>query len=61
VFDPEKIADQATYAEPAQFSLGIEQVWVNGCLSFIGRDKAIAARAGRFVERNASWQPKVTN
>lgn len=52
VFDPDKVRDLATYAEPAQFSQGIEQVWVNGRLSFTGRNKAIAARAGRFVERS---------
>ena len=52
VFDPDKVRDLATYAEPAQFSQGIEQVWVNGRLGFIGRDKTIAARAGRFVERS---------
>lgn len=39
-------------ADSVQFSQGIEQVWVNGCLSFIGQDKSVAARAGRFVSRD---------
>lgn len=52
VIDPDKVRDQATYAEPVQFSQGVEQVWVNGCLSFIGQDKSVAVRAGRFVGRN---------
>ncbi|TCT04124.1 N-acyl-D-amino-acid deacylase family protein [Paralcaligenes ureilyticus] len=53
VIDPDKVGDRATYAEPAQFSEGIEQVWVNGRLSFVGRDKSIVARAGRFVMRGS--------
>ncbi|GAB2890879.1 D-aminoacylase [Paralcaligenes sp. KSB-10] len=52
VIDPDKVRDRATYAEPAQFSDGIEQVWVNGCLSFNGRQQSAVARAGRFVKRN---------
>ncbi|MCY2964250.1 MAG: amidohydrolase family protein, partial [Planctomycetota bacterium] len=30
VFDPEVVGDRATYAQPHQMSLGIEQVLVNG-------------------------------
>lgn len=52
VIDPARIRDQATYADPAQFSEGVEQVWVNGCLSFVGRDRRVVARAGRFVGRH---------
>ncbi|SHG72018.1 dihydroorotase [Pollutimonas bauzanensis] len=54
VIDPDKVRDRATYADPVQFSDGIEQVWVNGCLSFTGREKGLPARAGRFVGRHGS-------
>jgi N-acyl-D-amino-acid deacylase len=30
VFDPEKIADQATFAEPHQYAVGVKDVFVNG-------------------------------
>jgi N-acyl-D-amino-acid deacylase len=51
VLDPARVRDQATYAEPVRFSDGIEQVWVNGRLSYEGRRQAVVARAGRFVSR----------
>jgi N-acyl-D-amino-acid deacylase len=51
VLDPDRVRDCATYASPAQFSEGIEQVWVNGCLSYTAQDRACVGRAGRFVRR----------
>jgi N-acyl-D-amino-acid deacylase len=33
VFDPETVADRATYEEPRQYPMGIEEVIVNGVLS----------------------------
>ena len=48
VFDPETILDRATYEAPLQQSQGIEQVYVNGTLSFTRRD-GVVARAGRLV------------
>lgn len=51
VLDPDKVRDCATYASPAQFSEGIEQVWVNGCLSYTAQAQACVGRAGRFVAR----------
>jgi N-acyl-D-amino-acid deacylase len=34
VFDPETVADRATYTEPAQYSVGIDTVLVNGTVVF---------------------------
>ncbi|TAN27162.1 MAG: D-aminoacylase [Castellaniella sp.] len=51
VFDPALVRDCSTYSEPWRFSEGIEQVWVNGCLSYSGRERACIGRAGRFVPR----------
>lgn len=51
VLDPQRVRDVATYAEPVQFSEGIEQVWVNGVQSYNARDRATGARAGRFLRR----------
>ncbi len=48
VFDPETILDRATYEAPLQQSQGIEQVYVNGTLSFT-RGHGVVARAGRLV------------
>jgi N-acyl-D-amino-acid deacylase len=48
VFDPETILDRATYEAPLQQSQGIEQVYVNGVLSFKPGD-GVVARAGRLV------------
>ncbi len=52
VIDPAKVRDQATYAEPTRFSDGVEQVWVNGRLSYIGRQRRVATRAGGFISRD---------
>jgi N-acyl-D-amino-acid deacylase len=55
LFDSEKIADKATYADPVQPAIGIERVWVNGVLSYTARG-ATQDRAGRFLPRgNISW------
>lgn len=51
VFDPERVQDKATFEVPKQFSEGIEQVWVNGVLSYTATGRATGARAGRFVRR----------
>jgi len=48
VFDPETIADRATYTDPHQFSVGIEQLLVNGVP--VIRDGALTGeKPGRWI------------
>lgn len=51
VFDPQRVRDLATFEDPVRFSEGIEQVWVNGVLSYVGGEGRVRARAGRFLKR----------
>jgi N-acyl-D-amino-acid deacylase len=52
VFDPNAIADHATYDNPAQLATGVEDVLVNG--GFALKDgKATGAPTGRFVHGRA--------
>ena len=52
VFDPNTVADKATYDKPAQLAVGVEDVLVNGGLAF--KDgKATGANTGRFVHGRA--------
>lgn len=48
LFNPATIIDRATYDTPRLPSLGIERVYVNGCLSFL-QGEGVTARAGRLV------------
>jgi N-acyl-D-amino-acid deacylase len=50
LFDPRKIVDRATYADPTRPAKGIVGVWVNGVLSYTAKG-ATPNRAGRFVPR----------
>jgi N-acyl-D-amino-acid deacylase len=50
LFNPEKIMDTATYADPVRAAEGIERVWVNGVLSYTAQG-ATQERAGGFVSR----------
>lgn len=52
VFDPALVADAATFEQPQQRSRGIEQVWVNGVLSYSGAESLSGQRAGRFLRRD---------
>lgn len=53
VFDPDRVIDSATFANPQQAADGIDAVWVNGVLTY--REQAVTgARAGRFVARGAA-------
>ncbi|WP_321794317.1 D-aminoacylase [Caballeronia sp. J97] len=53
VFDPDRVRDAATFAQPQQAADGIDAVWVNGVLTY--REQAVTgARAGRFVARGSA-------
>ena len=54
LFDPERIADRATYTQPFQYSEGIEYVIVNGKL-VLDNGKHTGARPGRAT---AAWNVK---
>lgn len=57
LFDPLTIKDTASFTSPFEVSTGIEQVWVNGQLSYqVGTDKnnALPVRAGRFLAHNVT-------
>lgn len=52
LFDATTVRDAATFTDPMQPAHGIEAVWVNGVLSYLGADKkATGRRAGRFLAR----------
>ncbi len=50
VFNPETIADVATYTEPRQYPAGIEHVVVNGAVT-VDAGRQTDARAGRMLRR----------
>lgn len=54
VFDPEIIQDKATFAEPHQLAVGVEDVFVNGALT-IKDGVHTGAKAGRVV-RGPGWE-----
>jgi N-acyl-D-amino-acid deacylase len=55
LFDPEKIIDKATFADPVRPSQGIANVWVNGVLSYTAAG-ATKNRCGRFLPRGkTTW------
>jgi N-acyl-D-amino-acid deacylase len=55
LFDPETIADTATFSDPTLLAVGIEGVWVNGKLSYT-RQGSTEQRNGRFLPRaRTAW------
>jgi N-acyl-D-amino-acid deacylase len=50
LFDPERVIDGATFANPKQIAPGIERVWVNGVESYVA-GKVTGQRAGRVLRR----------
>lgn len=51
LFDPARIADTATFDDPARPAAGIVGVWVNGIHTYDGAGR-VAARAGRLLRRD---------
>jgi len=52
IFNPDTIADTATYEDPRQYPAGIEYVIVNGEIA-VEHGKQTTARAGRLLRRSA--------
>lgn len=55
VFNPDTIVDEATYTQPAQLSVGVDYVFVNGRLEF-DRGRLTGIAAGRPL-RGPGWKP----
>jgi N-acyl-D-amino-acid deacylase len=53
LFDPKRMADRATYDEPARPAVGIFGVWVNGVRTYTPTGQT-HARGGRLLRRQAS-------
>ena len=51
IFDPETISDVATYADPKQYSVGIDTVIVNGQVSMENGVQLEDVHAGRLLRR----------
>jgi N-acyl-D-amino-acid deacylase len=49
LFDPARVVDRATYAEPTAQSEGILQVWCNGVATYTEGARSTQAGAGRFL------------
>jgi N-acyl-D-amino-acid deacylase len=55
LFDPDKIIDTATFADPVRPAEGIDKVWVNGVSSYTAAGTT-GGRAGRFLPRaSTQW------
>jgi N-acyl-D-amino-acid deacylase len=54
IFDPNAIADRATYEKPHQYAVGVRDVWVNGT-QVLKNNEHTGAKPGRVV-RGPGWQ-----
>lgn len=57
LFDPEKVVDTASFTQPCEISQGIENVWVNGQLTYqyaLGVVATDDTRAGLFLKHKLS-------
>jgi N-acyl-D-amino-acid deacylase len=50
LFDPDRVCDTATFADPVRSAQGIHAVWVNGSLSYTSQGLT-GRRAGQFLPR----------
>lgn len=55
LFDPQQIADSATFLSPTQAADGIHSVWVNGKLSYQHKQNT-PVRAGQFLKHNPNTE-----
>jgi N-acyl-D-aspartate/D-glutamate deacylase len=51
VFDPETIADRATFTDPHQLSVGVEQMWING-VRVLKNGTHTGSKPGQIVRPN---------
>ena len=56
IFDPDTVADKATFEQPHQYAVGVAQVIVNGQVAFEDR-RMTAARPGRVLYGPAAKHP----
>jgi N-acyl-D-amino-acid deacylase len=54
IFDPDKIQDHASFAQPHQYATGVRDVWVNG-VPVLAQGNHTDARPGRVV-RGPGWK-----
>ena len=58
VFDPDTIADRATYEQPHQYSTGVTHVWVNGT-QVLKDGEHTGSTPGRVVH-GPGWKPRTS-
>lgn len=56
LFDPNTIADHATFTEPHRYATGVHSVWVNGVLTLDGGEMT-GARGGQVL-RGPAWRAR---